>query len=158
MKYNETYIHTRDIDWFCIINNQYIHVASAGGQIPSQINERDTLRKIQHQVSEAEYIYSDDEILINTAFLRQKFDNVEKIEDYIKSFKDMAKKGFSSFDRTNLCDLNDNKYHMVCQPRKPGKCVLEGNDLVASYNIGIEKMLEITSEIDFIKLFLDLGE
>lgn len=47
---------------------------------------------------------------------------------------------------------------MVCQPRKPGKCVLEGNDLVASYNIGIEKMLEITSEIDFIKLFLDLGE
>ena len=33
MKYPESYLRSHDIDWFCVVNGVYIHVASAGGDI-----------------------------------------------------------------------------------------------------------------------------
>lgn len=42
--YTESEIHTRDIDWFCAINGVYVHVASAGGDIPNFINDYGVLR------------------------------------------------------------------------------------------------------------------
>lgn len=34
-----------------------------------------------------------------------------------KGFSAMARKGFVSFDRTNIANLEDNRYHCVCKPR-----------------------------------------
>lgn len=45
-----------DIDWFCIINNKPVHIASMGGYIPVPFNERKYLRKIQKKVAALEYI------------------------------------------------------------------------------------------------------
>lgn len=43
MKYDEAYLHSKDIDWFCIIGSVICHVASAGGLLTDAINEREKL-------------------------------------------------------------------------------------------------------------------
>ena len=48
MKYSESYLTNHDIDWFGIVNGVYIHVASAGGDIPSQVNDIERLKDIHH--------------------------------------------------------------------------------------------------------------
>lgn len=37
MKYSDDYMYAKDIDWFCVINDNYIHAASAGGILPEPI-------------------------------------------------------------------------------------------------------------------------
>lgn len=49
MKYEEAYIYSKDIDWFCIIGDVFCHVASAGGMIPDVINDREKLRGLQKE-------------------------------------------------------------------------------------------------------------
>lgn len=48
MKYDEAYLYSRDIDWFCIIGGIFCHVASAGGLLPDVVNDRDKLRDMQN--------------------------------------------------------------------------------------------------------------
>lgn len=115
-KYTESEIHTRDIDWFCAINGVYVHVASAGGDIPRIINDRNVLRPSQRAVEALEDINTDEEVHINEAFLRRM--NVN-LESYLPSFVRMAKKGFYSFDRTNINDPEEDRYHLVAWPTHP---------------------------------------
>lgn len=115
-KYTESEIHTRDIDWFCAINGVYVHVASAGGDIHRIINDRNVLRPCQRAVEALEDINTDEEVHINDAFLRRM--NVN-LESYLPSFVRMAKKGFYSFDRTNINDPDDDHYHLVAWPTHP---------------------------------------
>ncbi|MEE1407245.1 MAG: hypothetical protein U0K42_08240 [Bacteroidales bacterium] len=115
-KYTESEIHTRDIDWFCAINGVYVHVASAGGDIPRIINDRNVLRPCQRAVEALEDINTDEEVHINDAFLRRM--NVN-LESYLPSFVRMAKKGFYSFYRTNINDPDDDHYHLVAWPTHP---------------------------------------
>lgn len=119
MSYPDTYLMNHDIDWFCIVNGVYIHVASAGGDIPSQINDDETLRDIQHQVALLEDIYTDEDIAFNEEAIGNVLggNGAKNREQYIESFKAMARKGFASFDRTNIADLSDNRYHLVCWPK-----------------------------------------
>ena len=49
MKYSDDYMYAKDIDWFCVINDNYIHAASAGGILPEPINDREKLRKLKKQ-------------------------------------------------------------------------------------------------------------
>lgn len=126
MEYNEDYIYSKDIDWFFVANGKYVHVASAGGMIPDIINDREKLRDIQRKVFLAPDIYTDEQLVTNYDFIRQKFAQSEKfsqseeleqsIELYLESFKAMARKGFISLDRTNIYDPDDNTYHVVCRP------------------------------------------
>lgn len=119
MNYPDTYIASHDIDWFCVVNGNYIHVASAGGLIPNEVNYVERLRAIQHQVAVLPYICGEDEIDYN----EQAIANLVNLDDagariqYIASFKEMARKGFVSFDKTNIDDRLDNHYHKVCWPR-----------------------------------------
>jgi hypothetical protein len=119
MRYTNDYMHSKDIDWFCSVNKKYwIHIASAGGILPDKINDRNQLRNIQHRVFNFPDIYADEEIIKNENFLQARFNDDEiAIETYLSSFKSMAKKGFISLDRTNLSDLEDPAYHVVCRPR-----------------------------------------
>lgn len=128
MKYSENYMHSKDIDWFFSVNNRiFIHVASAGGLLPDSINDREKLRNIQKKVFELPYIHNEDEIIFNETFLLERFNNENEINNYLPSFVEMAMKGFISMDRTNLMDLEDNTYHIVCMPMnlKPIKCLQE---------------------------------
>lgn len=111
--YSASEIHTRDIDWFCAINGIYVHVASAGGDIPNFINDRRVLRPSQRAAEALEDINTDEEVHINETFLRGM--NVD-LEHYLPSFVYMAKKGFYSFDRTNIDNPNDGHYHLVAWP------------------------------------------
>lgn len=109
---------TRDIDWFCIVNGIFVHLASAGGILPMSFRNRDTLRTLQHNVAMAPYLFEEEDVVDNEAFLNQRFaDNRKGRESYVVSFREMARKGFVSMDRTNLQNPYDNRYHIVCMPR-----------------------------------------
>ena len=137
MKYNTNYLRTHDIDWFCIIGDVFCHVASAGGMIPDVINDREKLRGLQKRVFDSDFIFDEDDIVVNESFLNQHFGNDEEARTaYLHCFMSMARKGFVSFDRTNVIDLNDQTYHIVCYPKNPIKlpefhdlCKVEGNVL-----------------------------
>ena len=118
MRYTDAYLINHDIDWFCIVNGVYIHVASAGGQLPSQINDDERLKNAQYQVEQLPDIYSDEEIEYNEAAISNVLGNDAKSRaQYIESFTAMARKGFASFDRTNIANPLDNHYHLVCKPK-----------------------------------------
>lgn len=71
MRYNKAYQLTRDIDWFFQLNNTPIHVASAGGKLPNQINDRTQLQKQQHLVSTLPDINTIAGIRINDEFIKE---------------------------------------------------------------------------------------
>ena len=75
MKYDEAYLYSRDIDWFCIIGGIFCHVASAGGLLPDVVNDRDKLRDMQKRVFDMDYIFGNEDIYINQDFLYQRFGN-----------------------------------------------------------------------------------
>lgn len=120
MKYPDDYLFSKDIDWFCIINGIYVHVASARGTLPAIVNDREKLRKNQRLVYEMADIFTDDQIEVNQSFLLARFgdqgDGIKHSEYYLDSFLHMARKGFVSLDRTNLADPYNNTYHVVCMP------------------------------------------
>ena len=118
MKYDEAYLYSRDIDWFCIVGGVFCHVASAGGLLPDVINDREKLRDIQKRVFDMDEIFGDEDIQINREFLNQRFgDNQESREAYLSSFMRMSRKGFVSLDRTNVTEKTDQTYHVVCYPK-----------------------------------------
>ena len=119
MKYTKFYLYSHDIDWFFVVNGVYIHVASAGGNIPSQINNVNRLREIQYQIEMLQDIYTNEEIIYNEQAITNIISQtgVEERSQYIESFRAMSRKGFVSFDRTNIGDPEDNKYHLVCRPK-----------------------------------------
>lgn len=137
MKYDDAYLYSKDIDWFCIIGDVFCHVASAGGMIPDSINDREKLRGLQKRVFDSDFIFDEEDIVVNEVFLNQHFgDDKEARIAYMLSFMSMARKGFVSFDRTNVMDLNDQTYHIVCYPKNPIRlqgfqdlCTVEGNVL-----------------------------
>lgn len=151
MKYSNNYMYSKDIDWFFSINNQFIHVASAGGLLPKQINDRDKLRGIQKKVFELPYIYSPNEISLNETFLFERFNNREGIDNYLISFVEMAMKGFISMDRTNLENLDDNRYHIVCMPKRPEP--IEGLTEILKIEHKEQTFNEPTSNINLLELF-----
>lgn len=156
MKYNDAYIQSKDIDWFFNIGGINVHVASAGGDIPDLIRDRDTLREIQYRVFNLPYIFSSKEIVINADFiinhLRVNNELPEGMMDaYIESFVDFARKGFVSLDRTDINDLSSDVYHVVCLPPSinlnlsiPSIPVFKGNpNLFAQLSSGITLIEEL---------------
>lgn len=142
MKYDLNYMLTHDIDWFCVVNGSYVHVASAGGILPEEMRDRDELRRLQYEVSQAQDLFNDDEIEYNEKFLSNRFGNGKGREDYVRTFRDMAKKGFISMDRTNVSDPESNIYHVVCCPNRNLAPLCEnGKMLKISYSINIESSL-----------------
>ncbi len=66
----------------------------------------------------APYLFAEEDVVDNEAFLNQRFaNNPTGRASYVVSFRDMARKGFVSMDRTNLLETNDNHYHIVSRPR-----------------------------------------
>lgn len=119
MKFDEAYLYSRDIDWFCIIGGVFCHVASAGGLLPDVVNDREKLRDIQKRVFDMDYAIGNEEIGFNNEFLYQRFGNdIGSREAYLSSFIQMSRKGFVSLDRTNVMDITDQTYHVVCYPRR----------------------------------------
>lgn len=152
MEYSDSYMYSKDIDWFFSINNKlFIHAASAGGLLPKQINDRDKLRNIQKKVFELPNIYSINEIRFNETFLLERFNNGDGIDNYLTSFVEMAMKGFISMDRTNLEILDDNRYHIVCMPKRLEP--IEGLQEIFKIEHREQTFYEPTSNINLLELF-----
>lgn len=75
----------------------------------------------------APYLFAEEDVIDNDAFINQRFSsNPKGRKSYVVSFRDMARKGFISMDRTNLLEPNDNRYHIVCMPKKLDERSLQG--------------------------------
>lgn len=154
MKFTDEYLLSNDIDWFFSINDVYIHVASAGGIIPEQINDKEKLRSIQRKVFNLPYIFNKEEIIFNEIFLNSRFGNQiyeQQRTYYLRSFTDMAMKGFISMDRTNFSDFDDNRYHIVCMPKRFEQ--IEGLQEIFKIEHREQTFYEPTSNINLLELF-----
>ena len=102
-KYSKTYQLAHDIDWFCKIGNTPMHFASNCGILPNKVNDKDTNRRIQEQVALMDNVVERrEQIAIDRAYIRARLgDNIAEggYENYVRSFVEMAMKGFVSFDR-----------------------------------------------------------
>ena len=131
--YTNEYLASHDIDWFCMIKRFPIHAASNGGNIPDFIkNNKPNNVEYQKYVYGLDHKYSLDEIYINTEHLDRLFHDTEKYtpyeilemkRNYLRTFVDMALRGFCSFDRCNYENYNivgdsfeDNQYILVARP------------------------------------------
>lgn len=45
-------IREHDIDWYCLVNQKPVHIASMGGMIPRSFHDRAKLRELQRKVAE----------------------------------------------------------------------------------------------------------
>lgn len=135
--YPESEWSTRDIDWFVKIGDIYIHGASNGGVLPSMITKGQN-RQIQKAVAKMDYLYEDseNEIYINSDYVNHRLkgqkglletdgDNFSPYNAYIASFKNMARKGFYSFDRVIASTLEEDsqesnqiQYVLIACPRQ----------------------------------------
>lgn len=157
MARSKIFLRTRDIDWAFASGGHYIHVSSAGGDLPAVIEDR--LFEVWHVLKNAEIVCEPQDVIFNEQFLREKFakmvDNMSsqernfRMEWYVHSFKAMAMRGFYSFDRDISTPFEGSEYHWIA---KPGRNIsephyelpeialgfdpeeLEGSDIVAIIN------------------------
>lgn len=110
-----------DYDLFIFQSDIKIHIATAGAIIPNRII------LLTNNNSEIYNFYSnlevEQEILVNPnlgeiVFNKEQIKNERFIrEDYLNSFTRYAKKGFYSFDRTNIENPYDQNFHLVAYPK-----------------------------------------
>lgn len=133
------YCQTHDIDWFCIINGKPIHVASNGGELPLCFNKQMIFTQRQYvldlpdiegnEVSVIESKYLNDTISEKYQYWSRIRENEEVAQDfmaifgefnsrklYLRSFIQMAKKGFYSFDRIDNHEGDSGFYQMLLRP------------------------------------------
>lgn len=126
MRHKKSYLQTHDLDYFFIKNGKYCHAASAGGKLPRNVDDVRNLRALQRLVNELPYVYKENEVIINRRHivrLKRRVDKEFNLENYIDTFVKFARKGFYSYDRTNLEDVTDNQYHLVASP--PYKTIID---------------------------------
>lgn len=140
---SETEMHGRDNDWYCIINNKPVHIASMGGGIPEKFRDINYLRKIQKSVSliprstdvEPHYQFINSQIEegydylqdVDVAQIVMKLNQENPcfnlfpdwnlaMKLYACTFLEKAQKGFFSYA---LIDGETNRYHLVASPVQP---------------------------------------
>ncbi len=135
-QYNATYIRTHDIDWFCQVGDATIHCASNGGSLPLKVNNRLNNQAIQKAVVEKPPIFDPkNDIELNLKYILARLgENVqqESFEAYIKTFVDMATKGFVSMDR----ELGRDSYIWIARPKTIATVEIENLPLYQGTHCG----------------------
>ena len=123
MARSKEFLRSRDIDWAVMIGKNYIHVASAGGDLPKIVDNN--LFEIWRELKDTRDLGG--EVTINEKYIREKFSDLRGISDdearlsiewYLCSFVEMARRGFYSFDRDIRTSFDDSKYRLVASPSK----------------------------------------
>lgn len=119
-KYRDSYIASRDIDWFLKLNGIPIHVASFGGMLPEKVNDKEYLTDMQQRIANLDEMVGM-EIGINEDYVNSLFANNENPqqskERYLRSFASFAKKGFFSYDKLDLYEPLDTHYILIAWPK-----------------------------------------
>lgn len=137
-KFTIVYQRSHDIDWFARKGNMMIHAMSFGGLLPDSVNQWVTNLNMMKKayrlpMSKIEVVYSD------YAERMMREGNGEggdgDRERYIRHFRDMAQRGFWSFDR----DLYDeNLYHLIARPTGDFPDEILINDLPELYDVELD--------------------
>ncbi len=120
---------SHDIDWFARVGNIYVHAMSFGGALPNAINDWNLLRRMIVSAYHLEVLNEDDnQLSYNDAYIDSRlsvqFDNEQANQEqrldirnrYLRHFREMARLGFYSFDRS----LEDEDvYYLVVKPSRP---------------------------------------
>jgi hypothetical protein len=115
MAYNELEQITYDLDLFLRDKQKMIHIASGGGKIPERLANLDS------EIEEFSSIFNDleefSEIEINPNLIEiLNFDSEREIENYLADFLAKARKGFYTYDKTNIGNFDDMTFHLVAKP------------------------------------------
>lgn len=125
MARSKDFLRSRDIDWAVKFGNYYIHVASAGGDLPQMVDNH--LFEIWRELKETPILEVSREVVVNEKYISEKFSDMRDISDdearlsvewYLCSFVEMARRGFYSFDRDVRTSFDDSKYRLVASPGK----------------------------------------
>lgn len=108
---------SHDIDWFARIGGISIHAMSFGGKLPDKLdrdwNTENLLATYRIEPFIHHIFYNDNYISQRLSILDNSPNTDGKRERYLRHFKEMASRGFWSFDR----DLNElNVYHLIARP------------------------------------------
>lgn len=123
MTHSKVFLRTRDIDWAVKIGKDYIHVASAGGDLPKIVD--DNLFKIWQELKKTRGLIDGGDVIVKEEYISEKYaefrevnaDEADfRIQWYICSFVEMASRGFYSFDRDVRTPFEDSKYRLVASP------------------------------------------
>lgn len=86
MRYSESYLATRDVDWFCLSHNEWIMGSSATGIIPDSANDSMNLKIIQCIAFNLPDLYNDENLVYNEPLIQQERDReqdaIEAMEQY----------------------------------------------------------------------------
>jgi len=114
MAYSELEQESTDLDIYFEDENKFVHLASGGGRLPTQIADLDTANEnFIRQLNDENSIF-DFEINPNLKNLLELDDN--GLELYLNDFVRNAKRGFHSYDKTNLGMFEDSTFHLVAKP------------------------------------------
>lgn len=124
-KYTDEYLHEHDIDWFCTINGKPIHAASNGGTLPLIIKNNKSINE-ENQFTAYNRPYNKAlRISVNNKYLNMLFKKDDNTTDldiqirktkYLRTFVDMARRGFYSFDRRYYDKYRSNLYIPIAWP------------------------------------------
>ena len=131
--YRKMILQSLDVDWFVVINDIPIHIASNGGYIPQETYRVDDLKRIYAEVLLLKESFKEDvdssyikglsgyEYMESEGYkslLKGKRDPVqEKIALYSETFAEMARRGFYSFDRIDrISESGEELYRLIAWP------------------------------------------
>lgn len=149
----------RDIDWAVEIGGKFIHVASAGGDLPTIVEDR--LFEIWREIKKADIVCEENDVILNEKYLNEKYPTMTnegavawnmRMEWYVHTFKAMAMRGFYSFDRDISTPFDDSKYRLVAKPGKLFKVIPK----LELPKVNLEKTPEELDGMDIVKIINDI--
>lgn len=117
--YTEIEQQTLDIDWFFTDGKYIAFTASGAGKLPESVAR--SSENNEKLVSYFRNLPEISDVIVNPkldALLIEIFGTGVN-ERYLQDFVSMTKKGFYSFDKTNLNNFFDYDYHLVASPMSP---------------------------------------
>lgn len=153
MAYSEIEQSTLDLDIFFSDNNKLIHLASGGGILPDKLTEtekyNDYISRLMPSLS------TEFEIEINPN-LPEILNLIENgLENYLSSFVEIAKKGFYTYDRSNIGQFHDTTFHLVAKPKTDLNLneFIKEDEIFKSLKVSRERIPETFDKFD-LNLFI----
>jgi len=127
MAYTEIEQITLDIDLYLKDNKKNIHIASGGGRIPNSLANTDiAIEDFKDRVGTLDESF---EIEINSNLSNLlNLTGDGSLENYLEDFRKKARQGFYTYDKTNLGNFEDFKFHLVAKPINKKKDTLNIDD------------------------------
>ena len=100
-----------DFDILLFDGTKLIHLATAGGLLPSKLNEYDIDFRLQ--IREVYRYRRTFKFVQNNELIR---DNLHDQKHYFSFFNYMAKRGFYSYDKVFIDNIEDQTYQLISKP------------------------------------------